>query len=145
MDSSAAAVPVARLLGRSAALLIFGSLLTGFFVAAAMTGKVPADPHAALASHLNALLGGFWILGLAWSLPLLGYGEKGLTRLAWLTIAPNYANWLVTALKAFWKVAGVDFVGEGKNDTIFGLLSVLVVVPSLAAAGAWAYGFTRKK
>ena len=136
---------VARLLGRSAALLILLALFTGFFVAAAMTGKVPADSHAALASHLNALLGSFWILGVAWSLPLLRYGEKGLTRLAWLTIAPNYANWIVTALKALWRVAGVDFVGEGRNDTIFGLLSILVVIPSIAAASAWLYGFGAAK
>ncbi len=135
---------IARFLGRAAALLIFFSMLTGFFVAAAMTGKVPAEPHAALASHLNALLGGLWIVAVAWSLPLLHYGERGLRRLAWAVVIPNYANWLITALKAFWRVAGVDFVGEGRNDAIFGLLGAFVVVPSIAAAGAWVYGFAVK-
>jgi (hydroxyamino)benzene mutase len=137
--------PAARLLGKSAAILILLGLLTGGYVSAAMTGKVPADAHAALASHLNAILGGFWMLGVAWSLPLLSYGDVGLRRLAWATIIPNYANWFVTAVKAWWKVAGVDYVGEGKNDTIFGLLTLLVVLPSLAAAAAWVYGYRAKR
>ena len=38
---------------------------------------------------------------------------------------------------------GIDAVGEVKNDTIFGLLTLLVVLPSLAAAAAWVYGFRR--
>lgn len=38
----------------------------------------------------------------------------------------------------------VDATGEPKNDTIFALLTALVVVPSLAAAVAWVYGFTGK-
>src|SRR5688572_28257813 len=137
MNPSPPANEVARFMARSAAILIFVSLLTGFLVAAAMTGKAPADAHGALAAHLNAMLGGFWILGVGWTLPFLRFDERGLRRLAWAIIVPNYANWLVTLVKAFWRVAGVDYVGEGKNDTIFGLLTFLVVLPSLAATGAW--------
>lgn len=136
-----AAAQTVRFLGRSGAILILLSLLTGFFVAAAMTGKVPADPHAALASHLNAMLGGFWILGVAWSVPLLRFEARGLQRLAWAVVIANYANWIVTALKAVWRVSGVDFVGEARNDAIFGLLTFLVVVPSIAAAAVWVYAF----
>jgi hydroxylaminobenzene mutase len=132
-----------RFLGRSGAILIAISLFLGFFVAGAMTNKVPADAHSALAAHLNAMLGAFWIFAVAWSVPHLRYGEVGLKRLAWLVVVPNYANWVVTAVKAFWKVSGVDFIGEGKNDTIFGLLTAFVVIPSIAAALAWAYGFRR--
>jgi hydroxylaminobenzene mutase len=119
-------------------------LVTGGLVSAAMTGKVPADPHMALASHLNALLGCFWLVSVAFTLPYLRFGPKGARRLAWAVTLPNYANWAVTALKSFWKVSGVDAVGEVKNDTIFGLLTLLVVIPSLAAAGAWVYGFFGK-
>ncbi len=133
--------PAARLLTRNAAILMVGGLLTGIFVAAAMTGKVPADPHAALASHLNALLGTFWMVAVAWSMPMLRYGDKGLVRLAWVTTLPNFANWLVTALKAFLHVSGVDATGEPKNDLVFGLLTALVVIPSLASSVAWVYGF----
>ena len=124
---------------------MFIGLATGGFVSAAMTGKVNADPGAALASHLNALLGCFWMVAVAYSMPMLRYGEAGMKRLVWVVTIPNFANWFVTAIKAFLKVPGVDFIGEGKNDFIFGLLSVFVVVPSMTAAGAWIYGFFGKR
>lgn len=130
-----------RLLGRSAAILIGLALLTGFVVAAAMTGKVDADPHAMLAAHLNALLGAFWMIGVAWSLPLMRLDAIWLRRLAWLTIAPNYANWGVTAVKALLKVSGVTATADARNNAIFGALTVLVVLPSLAGAGIWIWGF----
>lgn len=133
-----------RILAKSAAILMFIGLLTGTFVAAAMTGKVAADPGAALASHLNALMGCFWMAALGWSMPALAYGDKGLTRLAWVTVVPNFANWAITAFKAFLKVKGVDATGDGKNDLVFGLLTLFVVLPSVVAAGAWVWGFFRK-
>jgi hydroxylaminobenzene mutase len=141
--SEASVARPARFLGFSAALLILLALLTGFFVAAAMTRRIEADFQSALAAHLNALLGAFWILGVAWSLPFLGYGPVGLNRLAWSVVIPNYANWCVTTVKAMWRVSGVDYVGHGKNDTIFGLLTVLVVLPSIASAAAWMVGFRK--
>jgi hydroxylaminobenzene mutase len=145
VDASSPVKEHARFLGRAAAILIVISLLTGFLLAGAMTGKVPADAGAVLAAHLNAMLGAFWILGLAWSLPLLRFGPLGSKRLAWATVIANYANWVITTLKAFWRVKGVDLAGESHNDAIFGLLTLFVVLPSLAAAIAWAYGFTAKR
>lgn len=127
----------------AAAWLIFLGLATGGYAGLAMTGKLPADGHAALAAHLNALMGGFWILGVAWTLPMLKYGEVGLTRLAWAVIAPNYANWLITSVKAALKVPGLDFTGEAANDAVFVALNVAVVLPALAAAFFWARGFRR--
>ena len=124
----------------AAALLMVFSLLTGIFVSAAMTGKVNADPHSALASHLNALLGSLWIMAVCVTIPWLRYSIVGCRRLVVLLIIANTSNWLVTALKAFWHVAGVDKTGETQNDTIFGLLTALVVLPSLAAGVGWAYG-----
>ena len=135
----------ARLAARNGAVLLLIGLATGGFVSAAMTGKVDADPHSALASHLNALLGAFWIFGLGWSLQFLSYSPAAQRRLVWATTIPNFANWAVTIFKAFWKVKGVDAVGEVKNDTIFGLLTLLVVLPSLGAAAAWVYGFRRAR
>ena len=135
----------ARDLTRNAAVLMAIGLLTGVFVSAAMTGKVDADPRAALASHLNAMLGCFWMIGVAYSMPMLRYGEVGLNRLVWLATLPNFSNWLVTGVKSFLRVPGVDYVGEGKNDLVFGLLTALVVLPSFAAVGAWVYGFFGKR
>lgn len=130
-----------RTLGRNAAILIVIGLLTGIVLSAAMTKKIDAEPSMVLAAHLNGLLGCFWMIAVAWSLPALKYGEVGRSRLVWLVTVPNFANWGVTLFKSFWKVSGVDRIGEFRNDTIFGLLTLSVVLPSLAAAGAWAWGF----
>ncbi|WP_239470102.1 hypothetical protein [Archangium violaceum] len=138
-----APLPAARLMAHAAAWLILLGLLTGGYVAAAMTGKVPADPQAALASHLNALLGAFLLLGVAWTLPMLRYGPRGQHRLAWAFIVANFANWSVTAVKAWLRVAGVDAIGEPVNDAVFGVLTLFVVLPALGAAAAWVYGFRR--
>jgi hydroxylaminobenzene mutase len=133
------------LLARAGAILILLGLLTGGYVSSAMTGGLPADAGAALASHLNAILGGFWIFVVAWSVPRLGYGPTGVRRLAWLVIVPNFANWLITAIKAWLKVKGIAATGDLKNDAILVLLIALVVIPSLAAAGAWVWGLFRSK
>ena len=140
---SSGVLPAARLMAHAAAWLLLLGLLTGGYVAAAMTGKVPASPQAALASHLNALLGTFLLLGVAWTLPMLRYGATGQHRIAWAFIVSNYANWAVTAVKAWLHVAGVDATGEARNDAIFAALTLTVVLPSLAAAVGWVYGFRR--
>ncbi|HEX8704097.1 MAG TPA: hypothetical protein VF815_35020 [Myxococcaceae bacterium] len=138
-----APLPAARLMAHAAAWLMLVGLLTGGYVSSAMTGKVPADPHMALAAHLNALMGTFFLLGVAWTLPMLRYGPVGQQRLAWAVIAANFANWGVTCVKAWLRVSGVDLVGQPANDAIFITLTVTVVLPSLAAAAAWVYGFRR--
>lgn len=130
-----------RALGRNAAVLLLLGLLAGGLVAGAMTGQVNADRGALLASHLNALLGCFWMVAVAATMPWLRYGDVGLRRLAWATTLPNVANWAVTAAKAFLKVAGVGLTGVAANDAIFVALNLFVVLPSLVAAGAWVYGF----
>ena len=133
------------LLARAGAILILLGLLTGGYVSRAMTGSLQVDAGAALASHLNAILGGFWIFAVAWSVPRLGYGPTGARRLAWLVIVPNFANWFVTAIKAWLTVKGIAATGEWNNDAIFGLLAALVVIPSLAAAVAWVWGLFRRR
>jgi hydroxylaminobenzene mutase len=141
--ASPAPLPAARLMAHAAAWLMLLGLLTGGYVSSAMTGKIPADPHMALAAHLNALMGTFFLLGVAWTLPMLRYGAVGQQRLAWLFIVANFANWAVTGVKALLRVKGVDFMGEPANDAIFVTLTATVVLPALAAAGAWVYGFRR--
>ena len=134
--------PNVRPLVRSAAVLMLVGLLTGVLVSAAMTGKIPADPHAMLASHLNALLGALWMVAVAWSLPMTRLGERGRARLAWGVTAANYANWIITLVKAFLKVSGVDVVGEPVNDAVFSALTLSVVLPSLAVAAVWVWGLS---
>jgi len=131
----------AALLG--AVLLIIG-FATGGLLAGAMTGKVAADAHTVLAAHLNCLFGCFWLCALAFTLPLTRFGEVGARRLVLLTAIPAYANWLITVVKAFLHVAGVGLTGNGANDGVFAALNVFVVLPSFAAAIAWAYGLMKK-
>jgi len=132
-------------MAHAAAWLMLVGLLTGGYVSFSMTGKLPADPQMALAAHLNALMGCFFLLGVAWTLPMLRYGAVGQQRLAWAVILANYANWAVTCVKAWLRVAGVDFIGQPVNDAVFGVLTLTVVLPALGAAAAWVYGFRRPR
>jgi hypothetical protein len=123
--------------GAGLLVLAFG---TGVLLASAMTKSVDADVHEIVAAHLNAVLGCLWLAALAFTLPLLRYGNVGKRRLVLATALPAYANWLVTVVKAFLHVAGVGLTGDHANDAVFGVLSVCVVIPSFGAAIAWTYG-----
>jgi hydroxylaminobenzene mutase len=120
-------------------------LLTGFYVAAAMGDRVPADPHTALAAHLTGLLGAFWMFGAGWTMPMLRYGPVGQARLAWAIIIPNYAGWLITGVKALPHVHGVEPGGGSANNAVFIALTLLVVLPALGAGVAWLAGFRQAK
>ena len=122
------------------AVLLVISFATGALLAGAMTNKVPADPHSISAAHLSALFGCFWLCALAFTLPFVQFSDKGLQRLVWCTVIPSYANWLITVIKAFLHVLGVGLDRNGSNNMVFGLLNAFVVLPSFAAAIAWAYG-----
>ena len=130
-----------KILGRAAAWLFLLGLLTGGLIPQVMNGTLDCDAHSLLASHLNALLGCFLLLGVGSTLPLLRYGEAGRRRLAWAFIVAGFANWSITAVKARLHVSGLGWTGERANDAIFLLLTAFVVVPSLAASVAWIAGF----
>ena len=127
---------------RSAAGLFLLSLLTGLLLASAMTGAVPADARTVVAAHLGGLMGCFLLLGVAWTIPLLRYGERGRRRLAWAFVVGCYANWALTLLKAFLRVSGVSWTGEAANDAVFVLLTFLVVLPFLGGGAAWLAGLS---
>ena len=134
---------VQRQLALSGAVLLLLGLLTGFYISAAMGQRIDADVHSAVAAHLNALLGAFWIFGVGWTLPMLRYGPVGQRRLALVVIVPNYANWLITCVKAALRVAGVDVGPSLANNAVLCGLTVFVVLPSLVGAAAWIWGFRR--
>jgi hydroxylaminobenzene mutase len=134
---------IQRQLAVSGAILLLLGLLTGFYISAAMGQRIDVDVHSAVAAHLNALLGAFWIFGVGWTLPMLHYGPVGQRRLALAVIVPNYANWLITCVKAPLRVAGVDVGPSLANNAVLAGLTLFVVLPSLAAAAAWIWGFRR--
>ncbi|MES1173150.1 MAG: hypothetical protein ABUL62_02385 [Myxococcales bacterium] len=126
---------------RAVALLAI-AMLTGGWAGVALSGKVVIPiPHLALAAHLNALLGSFWLLAFAFTLPMLSYGDRAKVRLAWLQLVPNYANWFVTLIASFLGVRGLEFTGDPANDVIAAALLALVVAPALIGTIAWAWGF----
>lgn len=126
------------------ALLLFLGMLTGLYLAAALTGKIPADGKIVLGAHLNAILGSFILFGLAVSLPYLTYEDTGRNRIALAMIVANYANWLITGIKALLNVHGIDFTGNAANDAIFALLTVFVVIPSIGGTFFWFRGFRKR-
>lgn len=136
--------PLARRAAAAGVVLFAIGMATGVWSAIALTGKVKVPiPHLALAAHLNGILGAFWLLGLAFTLPMLSYGDRGKSRLVIGTCIPAYANWLVTLIASFLGVIGLDYTGEHANDAIAFLLQAFVVVPSLVASIAWAWGFRK--
>jgi hydroxylaminobenzene mutase len=143
--------PLRKQLAFAGALLFFIGMVTGLWSAAAITNKfgINADarltPQLALAAHLNGLLGGLWLLAVAWSFEFLHYGARGLRRLALGVGIPAYANWLVTLVASFIGVNGLDYTGARGNDVIAFLLQTLVVLPTLVASAFWAWGFRAKR
>lgn len=129
---------------RGGAWLFLVGLLTGFWVAAVMTNTVVVPiPRLAVAAHLNALLGGLWCVAVGVTLPYLRYGDVGRRRLAILTAGASWGNWFLTLIASGLGVRGLTLGGSAANSVIAVLLVAVVVLPSLAAAAAWALGFTR--
>jgi hypothetical protein len=143
-----------RSLAGRGALLFFLGLITGVWAGVVMTegralGLHLPKPHferLVLASHLNALLGCFWIVAVAATIEATAFGEKGKSRLGWAVTAITYGNWFVTLVASFLDVRGLEVIeGDPKNNVIAITLIALVVLPGLAASGAWAYGLLSKK
>ncbi|PYS92083.1 MAG: hypothetical protein DMF64_09830 [Acidobacteria bacterium] len=128
------------------ALLFLIGMATGIWSAVAITQKFGiGEPKLALAAHLNALLGGLWLIVAAWSFQFLHYSVRGLRRLSAALAAPAWANWLITLIASFLGVNGLDYTGHRANDIIAFLLQTLVVLPTLVVCGFWVWGFKEKR
>jgi len=136
---------IRKRLAAAGAILFAVGMVTGIWSAAALTGKVTVGmPRLALAAHLNGLLGGLWLVAVAWTFEFLSYDVKGLRRLALAVAIPAWANWLVTLIASFFGVNGLEYTGDRTNNVIAFLLQTLVVIPTLIGAGLWAWGFRSK-
>jgi len=130
-----------RRLAWAGAWLFAVGMVTGLWAAAVLTEKVTvALPRLALAAHLNALLGGLWLIAVASTLDMLRYGATGRLRLAWLVTVPAWGNWLITLIASVLGVTGLEYTRDTANNAIAALLHSLVVLPSLVGASAWAWG-----
>ena len=127
---------------RAGAWLFAVGLVTGIWAAVVLTGKVVVPiPRLALAAHLNGLLGGLWLVAVAATLDRLRYGLAGRHRLALVVILATWANWLITLIASVVGVRGLEYTSDASNNVIAVLLQLFVVLPSLLAALAWAWGF----
>ncbi|HEX8000488.1 MAG TPA: hypothetical protein VF528_19045 [Pyrinomonadaceae bacterium] len=136
---------IRRRLAAAGAILFLIGMVTGIWSAAALTGKVAVGmPRLALAAHLNGLLGGLWLVAVAWTFEFLSYDTKGLRRLAFAVAIPAWANWLITLIASFFGVNGLEYNSNRTNNVIAFLLQTLVVLPTLVGAGLWAWGFKGK-
>jgi (hydroxyamino)benzene mutase len=131
---------LARNLTFHAAILIVIGSLTGIYLSAAMTKKIDVEVSAAMAAHLNAYMGAFWMLGVAWSLQFSRLSIKAMTTMAIVISAANYANWIITFTKSILKVTGLDFVDSAANKAVHGSLILFVVIPTLIGSIMWAWG-----
>jgi hydroxylaminobenzene mutase len=127
-------------------MLLAIGMATGLWSGMALAGIVVVPiPRLALAAHLNCLLGCFWLLGFAFTLPMLSYGEEGKKRLAKAMLVVTYGNWFITLVASALGVRGLVFMGEVRNDVIAALLLIFVVGPGLATSFAWAWGFRKTR
>lgn len=136
--------PPRRLLFSGALLFALGAL-TGVLVSAVFTGKLSGNPTFMLAAHMNALLGCFWLIAIGTTWKHLNLSPTQAGALMRTAIVAAYANWAVTVIKALLQVQGIDFVGEIRNDTIFGILTLTVVIPTFISSALWVLGLWKKE
>ena len=117
-------------------LLQLGILL---FLLGLLTGlAVPAlgNPRMALASHIEAVMNGTFlvVLGLVW--PRLRLPARLLGAAFWLAVYGAFANWLVTLLGAAWRAgtAMMPLAAQGHSGTQTQELVLQALLVSLALA-----------
>ena len=133
---------LSRRLAWAGAWLFAVGMVTGVWAAIVLTERVVVQlPRLALAAHLNALLGGLWLIAVAATVDMLRYGPIGRRRLAWVVIVPAWGNWLITLIASILGVTGLEYTrGDPTNNAVAALLHSVVVLPSLVGAAAWAWG-----
>lgn len=121
--------PTARRLLRLGVLLFLLGLFTGFAV------PKLANPRMGLASHLEGLMNGLFLMAMGLIWPRLTLSTRLLQLTFWLAIFGTFANWTATLLAAVWG-AGVmmPIAGQGHTGTPLqeAVLKALLVTLSLA-------------
>jgi hydroxylaminobenzene mutase len=109
-------------------VLFLLGLLTGLGVPAT------ANPRMALASHLEALMNGIFllVLGLLW--PRLSLSKRMLELTFWLAVYSTFANWAATLLAAMWGAgsAMMPMAGQGHAGTVAQEVTLKVLLVSLS-------------
>lgn len=128
-----------RLLQLGIVLFLLG-LLTGFAVPAT------ANPRMALASHVEAVMNGIFLLviGAIWQRLRLGMRAQRIA--VWLLAYGTFANWGTTLLAAIWgagepmmPLAAGGYVGSAAQEALiaFGLISLSVAMVVVCPLLLW--------
>ncbi len=142
MFSALGTEEVRQRVAETGAWLFAVGLLTGVWAAVVLTDKVVVTiPRMALAAHLNGILGGLWLIAVAATLDRMRYGLAGRRRLGIVVVVATWGNWLITLIASVVGVRGLEYTGDARNDVIAALLQLVVVLPSIVGAVAWAWGF----
>ena len=130
MDTEVLKERFSRRLIRSGVLLFLLGLVTGLLV------QMLANPRMALASHLEGVMSGMFliILGLVW--PKLRLGRSVLRAAYWLAIYGAFVNWATTLIAAAWAAGGsmMPMASLGQKGTPVQELIIAFGAVSLALA-----------
>lgn len=132
-----------RRLIRLGVLLFLLGLLTGFAIPAV------ASPRMGLASHLEALMNGLFLVavGLVW--PRLRLSARVLRAAFGLAVYGTFANWTATGLAALWgagtmmPIAGGGRTGSPSQEAVVAVLLGSLSLAMVALCGMLLWGLRR--
>lgn len=122
-----------RLLQSGVGLFLLG-LVTGLVV------STTANPRMALASHIEAVMNGTFLMALGLLWPKLTLSPRQLAIAFWLVIYGTFANWAATLLAAVWAAGNemMPLAAQGRTGTQIQemVIQTLLVTLALAMIGA---------
>lgn len=136
--------PIRRRLAQFAAIELLLAMLNGMMVGLSLMGVFDADDRILLGAHVATITGALLMLGFGSTVELMRTSPKLTSLGANALIVATLGNWSITTFKAFWRVRGVQFNGETRNDTIVVLLTIFVVIPTFTSGAIWVYGLFKK-
>jgi (hydroxyamino)benzene mutase len=121
-------------------LLQFGILLFLLGLVTGLAVSQTANPRMALASHIEAVMNGTFLIALGLLWPKLILSARQLAIAFWLVIYGTFANWVATLLAAVW-AAGDEMMpqaAQGRTGTQMQelVINILLVTLALAMIGA---------
>jgi hypothetical protein len=134
----------ASLLVAHAAIVLLIGLVVGFPFATATTAG--GDVRAWRMAHLEALLNGLLMLGVAAASPLLTLGPRAQAILFWSLVVTGYGNALASWLAAGSGERGLAAGGTLANNLVFAgfMIAVVTVIVALLVTAAGAFRGARR-
>ena len=134
----------ASLLAAHAAIVLLIGLIVGFPFATATTAG--GDVRAWRMAHLEGLLNGLLMLGVAAASPFLTLGPRAQAALFWTLIVTGYGNALASWLAAGSGERGLAAGGSLSNNLVFAgfMIAVVTVIVALIVLAIGAFRAARR-